>query len=684
MAITQRLNSFPAWMVYPETLELMKALSISGVDAPRFVGGCVRDSLVNRSVCDIDIATPLKPEQMIDCLVKANIKYVPTGIEHGTITAIINKMPFEITTLRKDIETDGRHAKVSFTDNWEEDAARRDFTMNALFCDIDGNIYDYFDGVSDLHNGIVKFIGSAEDRIKEDILRILRFFRFFAHYGREPVDDTALKACSIFANKIPNLSKERITNEFLRLLESKQAPLSCKYMLEAGVMTEIITGDVSVDKLESLIALEQICYTSHDNIRSLVALSCGDIPLFRLSKAQKTHRNILINSKDILPDTSEIDLRRMVHDLGRDITLDMILLSGANNIEYKNDYKNLYQMATACRIPKFQLIGGDVLALGIGQGKQVGEILKTVEKWWADDNFTAGRTECLMCLKEAVDNKTIKAGVIGWPIEHSLSPKLHGYWLEKYNILGKYKKIPVPKGMLEETLNNLRDKGYAGCNITIPYKEDAFKLMDSLDDTAKAIGAVNTVVIDENKKFHGINTDAYGFIQNLYNTVPDWQAKDTKAIILGAGGASRAVLYALIQSGVPEIYILNRTLEKAQLLAEDFKIGNNCTIYAKEWSNDYDLFESTSLLINTTSLGMNNNSGIELDIISKLPKTAIVYDLVYTPLYTKLLKDAEDKGCKIVTGIGMLINQAIPAFKKWFNKKPEIDNKLIGHLKNDK
>ena len=185
------------------------------------VGGCVRDAIVKRPIKDIDIATPQTPENVIKLLTAEDIKVIPTGIKHGTVTAVHGKETIEITTLRRDLDCDGRHAEVEFTNNWQEDAARRDFTMNALSMDLDGNIYDYFNGIHDLHKGIVKFVGNPDARVQEDYLRILRYFRFEAHYGTHAIDKESLNACIKFKQNIESLSGERIQAEMFKLLSAR-------------------------------------------------------------------------------------------------------------------------------------------------------------------------------------------------------------------------------------------------------------------------------------------------------------------------------------------------------------------------------------------------------------------------------------------------------------------------------
>lgn len=271
-----------------------------------------------------------------------------------------------------------------------------------------------------------------------------------------------------------------------------------------------------------------------------------------------------------------------------------------------------------------------------------------------------------------------RAGVIGWPIEHSKSPILHNYWLEKYGIEGSYEKIAVQPDMLADGFQHLIKKGYAGWNLTIPHKEAALPLMNSLDPAAERIGAVNTVVVEEDGKLKGYNTDGYGFLKNLQNSIPEWEPKNCTALVLGAGGAARAAVDALAQNAVPRIYIMARNLKKAEKLAEDL-VTEKSRISVHEWGEDAELFENVSLLVNATPLGMEGNEDEpDLTIIRHLPKdTAIVYDLVYTPLETDLLERAKKRGLKTVTGIGMLAYQAVPGFSYWFGQRPEVTEELL-------
>jgi len=262
-----------------------------------------------------------------------------------------------------------------------------------------------------------------------------------------------------------------------------------------------------------------------------------------------------------------------------------------------------------------------------------------------------------------------RAAVLGHPISHSLSPKLHGYWLKKYQIDGLYEAIDTPPEILSERLSQLMSEGYKGVNLTVPLKELAMPLMDELTETACQIGAVNTVTFHQGK-FCGDNTDAYGFIANLEQHVSNISNYLNHAVIIGAGGAARAVIAGLLVRGVKRITLTNRTLNKAEKLAEMSSV-----IEVVEWEKRNEYLSDATLLINTTSLGMDKQPPLSLSI-ETLPPNALVTDIVYHPLQTDLLKESIKRDNNIVTGIGMLIHQAVPAFKAFYGQKVELDEQL--------
>ncbi|MBK9562338.1 MAG: shikimate dehydrogenase [Micavibrio sp.] len=266
-------------------------------------------------------------------------------------------------------------------------------------------------------------------------------------------------------------------------------------------------------------------------------------------------------------------------------------------------------------------------------------------------------------------NTKAKAAVIGQPVGHSKSPLIHNYWIEKHGIDASYEAIDIAPENLEKELIRLVDEGYFGFNVTRPHKEKVFAVCDSLDELAQAVGAVNTVTI-KNGKMNGTNTDVFGFTENIKATRPAFDFKAGPAVVLGAGGAARAVIYALLKEGVPEVRVVNRTKNKAQTLARDFK-----RLRVHDWEKRSEVFAESNLLVNTTSMGQSGQPKLELDLTA-LPKNAVVNDIVYAPLMTDLLRDCEDRGNQIVTGIGMLLHQARPAFEAWFGVLPDVDAEL--------
>lgn len=260
------------------------------------------------------------------------------------------------------------------------------------------------------------------------------------------------------------------------------------------------------------------------------------------------------------------------------------------------------------------------------------------------------------------------AGVIGSPIAHSKSPQLHRHWLKTYGIAGHYIPMDVTNDSLENVLRTLPQMGFVGVNITIPHKEKVMGIADLVTDRAILIGAANTLIFRKDGKIHADNTDGYGFIENLKAGAPHWDPRSGPAAVLGAGGAARAVISSLLEAGVPEIMLSNRTRVRADKLKQDF--GSRIRVY--EWVQAGNMIEDADLLVNTTSLGMIGKSELRVPL-DGLRSSTIVTDLVYAPLKTKLLATAEEVGCVTVDGLGMLLHQAVPAFERWFGQRPEVD-----------
>ncbi|MBC8445238.1 MAG: shikimate dehydrogenase [Rhodospirillaceae bacterium] len=272
-------------------------------------------------------------------------------------------------------------------------------------------------------------------------------------------------------------------------------------------------------------------------------------------------------------------------------------------------------------------------------------------------------------------DQIIKAGVIGWPIDHSLSPRLHGYWLNRFNIKGSYEAIGVDEDSLQLFLEKLPINGYSGLNVTIPHKESVMQHLHSISSQARRIGAVNTIIVNNKGQLAGSNTDGFGFIENLKQGNSEFNATKGPAVVLGAGGAARAIVVALIDKGAPSIKLINRTRARAEELALD--IGG--PIQVLDWQDRNDILEDASLLVNTTTLGMNGKPPLDISL-DGLAAEALVTDIVYAPLETGLLKSARARGNGAVDGLGMLLHQARPGFAAWFGVEPEVTDDLRNYV----
>ncbi|UWQ62542.1 shikimate dehydrogenase [Leisingera caerulea] len=261
------------------------------------------------------------------------------------------------------------------------------------------------------------------------------------------------------------------------------------------------------------------------------------------------------------------------------------------------------------------------------------------------------------------------AGVIGCPVAHSKSPQLHGHWLQTHGIAGHYVPMHVEPEDLAETIRTMPKMGFVGANVTIPHKEAVMDIADTVTDRAKLIGAANTLIFRDDGTILADNTDGYGFITNLHQGAPDWDPQSGPAVVLGAGGACRAVVASLLEAGVPEIFLSNRTRERAEQLQEDF--GNRIRVV--DWLQAGNAIEEGRLIVNTTSLGMVGKPRLRVPL-DGLRSSAVVTDLIYAPLKTSLLQTAEEAGCTVVDGLGMLLHQAVPGFERWFGRRPEVDD----------
>lgn len=264
-----------------------------------------------------------------------------------------------------------------------------------------------------------------------------------------------------------------------------------------------------------------------------------------------------------------------------------------------------------------------------------------------------------------------RACVIGWPIEHSRSPAIHGYWLKRYGIEGSYTKRAVPPAEIERVLRSLSAEGFAGCNVTIPHKEAAFRLADVREASATAVGAANTLWLDAEGRLSAANTDTYGFMAYLSHSAEDWSRRDAPVSILGAGGAARAIVYGFLEAGVAEIRLFNRSASRAEALARDF--GPRVTVFP--WDQRSRASTEAAVLVNTTSVGLKGEGALDMDFTDFHPD-CIVSDIVYVPLETGLIRAARRHGLRTVDGLGMLLHQAVPGFEKWFGVRPEVTVEL--------
>jgi len=373
------------WMTAPETLAVMSALGES-----RFVGGAVRNALLGVPVVDIDIAVPMPPTEALARLGAKGIKVVETGLDHGTVTAITGHHAFEITSLRRDVETDGRHAKVAFTDDWAADAARRDFTINALYASADGEVFDYATGGEDLIAGKVRFMGDPRTRIAEDYLRILRLFRFHAWYGKGEVDAEGLRAATEARDKLKTLSGERVAKELLRLLEAAHPAPILEVMAATGILSELLPGVLQLPRLERLTELGG----DSDPLLRLAALlpdeaAPATADALKLSNADRNRLEQVLSGEKIAAQLSAQDARRLLYRLGAARFKDKVLLQMAEAPKGAGAWRMLLDMADSWQRPRFALTGRDVMQAGVPEGPDVGRLLAEVEDWWVGGDFTA-------------------------------------------------------------------------------------------------------------------------------------------------------------------------------------------------------------------------------------------------------------------------------------------------------
>jgi len=407
------------WLVAPATQRVLSALEADGTQV-RFVGGCVRDGLLRRPVTDVDLATPDKPETVLALLDKAGIRTVPwsRGLAHGTVLAVADERPFEITTLREDVACDGRHAQVAFTDDWMADAARRDFTINALSATSDGAVYDYFDGIADLSAGRVRFVGRAIARIEEDALRILRFFRFHAHYASTPPNRDAYAACQAMAQKVEGLSAERVRSELLKILMAPDPAGALLLMRGARVLPLILPEALHFGRLRMLAFLETrgvvapgIAADSLRRLAAVLELETEDEALalaarLRLSRAEGRRLAAIIATPPGNRPTADLspeDAHRRLDRLGPELFIDLALVGWSRERQTEGHidsrrtqgWMDQIALAGAFAPPPFPLSGRDLLAAGIPRGPAVGAALETLRDWWLAEGFKPDREALL-------------------------------------------------------------------------------------------------------------------------------------------------------------------------------------------------------------------------------------------------------------------------------------------------
>ncbi|WP_117193649.1 CCA tRNA nucleotidyltransferase [Rhizobium terrae] len=398
-----------AWFRDAALQRVLTLLNADGGEA-RVAGGAVRNALMGLPVADIDVATTLLPEKVVERAREAGIKPVPTGIEHGTVTLVVDGHPFEVTTLRRDVETDGRRAKVAFGTDWQADAERRDLTINALYADQSGEVIDLVDGLPDIETRTIRFIGEAAERIAEDYLRILRFFRFFAHYGSGRPDAEGLRASARARDKLSTLSAERIWAETKKLLSADDPSRALLWMRQAGVLTEILpeTEKWGIDGIHGLVAAEQALGWKPDPMLRLAAIVPPDperlaalAKRLKMSNAEAA-RLAAWAAAPVPPDeVTDVGFDRLLYRHGADglvMRLKLALATARSGVETDPASMRkaarlsvLLKRAEGYAKPVFPLSGADIVAAGVPAGKRVGEIVKTLEDFWVERNFSPDR-----------------------------------------------------------------------------------------------------------------------------------------------------------------------------------------------------------------------------------------------------------------------------------------------------
>ncbi len=398
MRIVRRLDvKDHPWLISGPLTRLTGILNHDGVNA-RMVGGCVRDALLGRDITDIDLACSLPPEEAMRRLENAGIKVIPVGIRHGTIMAVIGGNHFEITSLRRDVKTDGRHAKVAFIDDWTEDARRRDFTINALYLDQDGSLYDPCSGLKDIAARRVRFIGEAAARIKEDALRILRFFRFAARIGQGKLDGDGLQACIRYRDMIDSLSGERLAQELFKILGAENLLPVMNIMADEGILARIVAGHKSLTDFIRYVRLENALGRCDilARLSCLVRETAVDQTVRRLKLSRKQAAKLMIYCRhDVImePDCREKFLRRMLYRYGREAVVFALLCCRAQGKIDDQPFRHMLDHAESWTIPDFPLTGQDLIGAGVEPGPSMGNSLRRLEELWIESDFTLGKDQ---------------------------------------------------------------------------------------------------------------------------------------------------------------------------------------------------------------------------------------------------------------------------------------------------
>ena len=386
-------------------------------DTTRFVGGCVRDSLIGVETKDIDIATKLEPNDVVNILTSASIKVIPTGIDHGTVSVFSKNFNFEITTLRSDISTDGRHAEVMFSESWEKDSLRRDFTINSIYLKQNGDIYDPHNGIQHLKERKIIFIGDPNERLNEDYLRILRFFRFNTFYGNDnlKLSNNSIKACAKNKNKLKKLSSERIHNEFFKILNSANPYFVINVMKKIGILDILFEKKVETKFFKKLLSIEKKNSITTDQILRFVSLvpnikknHLSNFKMFNFSKKDKQKLLLLTNQEfKIHNKLKKNEIERILYSIDKQSLVSLVVLSWAlsANKTINKDWMSILSQISKINVPTFPLKALDLLNFGLKEGPIIGEIFKEIEQEWIDSSFELNKEELLLKSKVLIDRK---------------------------------------------------------------------------------------------------------------------------------------------------------------------------------------------------------------------------------------------------------------------------------------